>query len=140
MFKKKNFIILAIIIIFPLFIIGSSAQAGLLTNDNVKTMAEMTKTSAGFNDMSLGDLVAQILKTVLSLLGIIFLVIMVFAGYRWMTASGNEEAITNAKGTIKRAIIGLIIIISAYAITAFIFNQLPFTGNISGGGGPTILD
>jgi amino acid transporter len=76
----------------------------------------------------------MVIRAALTLLGIIFLVIIVFAGYRWMTASGNEEAIQKAQSSIKRAIIGLVIVMLAYAITAFVFNQLPFgaVGGISG--------
>jgi hypothetical protein len=72
---------------------------------------------------------AQILETVisafLSLLGIIFLVLIIYAGFGWMTAQGDEEKVTKAKDTLTRAIIGLIIIIAAYSITYFVFSVLP---------------
>jgi len=58
------------------------------------------------------------------LLGIIFIILMIYAGYNWMTAQGEEEKVTKAKTTIQRAIIGLIIVVSAYAITAFVFKSL----------------
>lgn len=139
MFKRTSLKFLLSLCILSFIFIGLNAQAGFLTHEGPQINAEMTREAAGFNTMSMGDLIAQIFKIALSLLGIIFLIIMVFAGYRWMTASGNEEAITKAKEAIKRAIIGLIIIISAYAITAFVFNQLPFSGNIQGGGGTTTI-
>jgi hypothetical protein len=138
MLKRLNFKSLLFFFIVIFVFIGIDAQAGLLTSDNVQTAAGMTREAAGFNNMSIGDLVAQIFKIALSLLGVIFLIIMVFAGYRWMTASGNEEAITSSKAAIKRAIIGLIIVISAYAITHYVFSALPFSGNIQGGGGTTV--
>lgn len=84
--------------------------------------------AAGFTDVSVGYIIAMVIQAALSLLAIIFLVIMVFAGYRWMTASGNEESIKKAQDSIKRAIIGLVIVILAYAITVFVFSQLPFSG------------
>lgn len=127
---KALFFFLSLVFISALG--GQIAHAGLLTNaGDVQAVAQTTKNAAGFTDMSPGLLAANIIGIALGLLGIIFLIIMVFAGYRWMTASGNEEAITKAKDGIKRAIIGLIIIMSAYAITYFIFNQLPF-GQVGG--------
>ena len=45
---------------------------------------------------------------------------MIYGGITWMTAGGNETTVTNAKKTITAAIIGLVIVISAYAITLFL--------------------
>ncbi|MBI4812328.1 hypothetical protein HY798_02695 [Candidatus Falkowbacteria bacterium] len=57
------------------------------------------------------------------MLGVIFIILMLYAGYNWMTASGEEEKVTKAKDTIWRAIIGLIITIGSYAIWDFILNN-----------------
>jgi len=65
-----------------------------------------------------------VIKAFLSLLGIIFIILIIWAGYNWMTAGGNEEKISKATNTITRAIIGLIITISSYAIWRFIYFKL----------------
>lgn len=75
------------------------------------------------NDMP--RIVAYVVSAFLGLLGIIFLVLIIYAGYNWMTAQGDEEKVTLAKNTLTRAIIGLIIIVAAYAITYFVFSSLP---------------
>lgn len=62
---------------------------------------------------------ADIIKTLLGLLGIIFFALTVYAGYLWMTAGGEDEKVTKAKTLLQQAIIGLAIILSAYAITLF---------------------
>ena len=80
---------------------------------------------------SVGGIVASVISAFLGLLGIIFISLMVMAGYKWMTASGNEEQIEQASSMIRRAIYGLIITVSAYAITYFIFNAMP-GGSING--------
>lgn len=133
--KKSSFILLAAILLsFPGFVLAqTSTSPGL--SDRVNTQAETMQNAAGLGDVSLGFVISMVIKAALALLGIIFLVIIVFAGYRWMTASGNEEAIQKAQSSIKRAIIGLVIVILAYAITAFVFNQLPF-GAVGGSSGP----
>jgi hypothetical protein len=69
-------------------------------------------------------IVSNIIKVVLSLLGIIFVVLLIFGGFKWMTAAGNEDAISDAKKLIIQAVIGLAIILSAYAITVFISDAL----------------
>lgn len=63
--------------------------------------------------------VAVIIRTALQLIGIVFLVLMIYAGFLWMTAGGNEENITKAKNILKASIIGLIIILASYSITYF---------------------
>ena len=63
---------------------------------------------------------ANIINIALGLLGIISVVIIVYAGFKWMTSMGNEEAIKSAKSTLIAATIGLVIILSAYIIANFV--------------------
>ena len=65
-------------------------------------------------------IVGRVIGAFLSVFGIIFLGLMIYGGYKWMMASGREEEISSAKATIRSAIIGLIIVLSAYAITFFV--------------------
>ncbi len=82
-------------------------------------------TGAGLSEQgNLGFLVGRIIKGFLGLLGTVFVVLTIYAGYLWMTASGNEEQITKAKKMITNAVIGLIIILLAYAITDFVLARL----------------
>lgn len=62
---------------------------------------------------------ANIIRTLLGLLGMIFFGFTVYAGYLWMTAGGEDEKVTKAKSLLMQAVIGLAIILSAYAITLF---------------------
>lgn len=64
------------------------------------------------------------LSLLFSLLGIIFLVLTIYAGIQWMTAQGNTSHVEKAKSTLVKAIAGLIICLSAYAITYFVMNML----------------
>lgn len=130
--KFKNLLILSLLLLTPLFF--ANAQDGSTKKSLAETMGEPTQnvlTNTSLSDFSIGAIAAIVIQTALSLLGIIFLVIMVFAGYRWMTASGNEEAVKTSKEMITRAIIGLVIVLMAYALTYFIFGHLPFSGGPS---------
>lgn len=68
--------------------------------------------------------IGAIIKVGIALTGVIFLVLMIYAGYTWMTAQGDQKKVTEAKETITRAVIGLVVIALAYGITAFVFNKL----------------
>ena len=78
----------------------------------------------GVVNTTLSTTIGTIIKAFLGLLGIIFIILIIWAGYNWMTAGGNEEKISKAKNTLTRAIIGLIIISSAYTIYLFIFLKI----------------
>lgn len=68
--------------------------------------------------------VGKILGNVLGFTGTIFFVLVIYAGLMWMTAAGNEDQIKKAQKILLAAITGLIIILSAYAITKFIGSAL----------------
>ena len=67
------------------------------------------------------DVIANIIQTGLSLLSIVFFIIVMYAGFKWMIAFGNTEGAEKAKSTLETALIGLAIILASYAITRFIF-------------------
>ena len=85
-------------------------------------------TMSGIRGASVGEIASAVIKGFLGLLGIIFIILMVYAGYLWMTAAGNEDDVKKAKDLIEAAVIGLIIIVAAYSITHFVFNALSKTG------------
>ncbi|MFH1173457.1 MAG: hypothetical protein V1692_02920 [bacterium] len=81
------------------------------------------------------DIVANIVQIFLGLLSVIFLILMIYAGYLWMTASGSEDKITKAKHILLNASIGLAIVLSAYALTWFVFEYFHIAGGgVSNGG------
>lgn len=81
--------------------------------------------------------VARIIRVAMGLLGIVAVVIILIGGFKWMTAGGNEEQVGEAKKWIFSGVIGLAIILSAYALASFIISQLVTattgTGAVTGG-------
>jgi hypothetical protein len=74
-------------------------------------------------------IVGAVVTLVLGLLGVVFLVLAIYAGYSWMTAGGNEETVEKAKKTIVNSIIGIIVVLAAYALSRLIvvtFGSLVF--------------
>ncbi|MFH1254992.1 MAG: hypothetical protein V1667_00765, partial [bacterium] len=80
---------------------------------------------AGFKTgVTFNDIVGTVITAALSLIGVLFLILAIYAGYNWMIARGEEEKVEKAKNTITRAIVGVIIIIAAYAISIFVMGKL----------------
>lgn len=67
---------------------------------------------------------AAVINILLGFLGIIAVVIILFGGFRWMTAAGNEDQVSTAKKMIGAGVIGLIIILMAFGIAQFVLNAL----------------
>ena len=68
--------------------------------------------------------VANVIRIALSFLGIVAVVIVLWGGVLWMTAAGSSEKVDSAKKVLFSGLIGLIIILSAFALTQFVINQL----------------
>ncbi len=68
--------------------------------------------------------VARIINFALGFLGVIAVVLILFAGFKWMTSAGNEDKVGEAKQMLGAAVIGLIIILAAWAVTNFIISNL----------------
>jgi len=83
---------------------------------------------------SIEEIAGTVIQLVLGLLGLIALVIVLYAGFMWMTSAGNEEKISQAKKMLVAGVIGLVIILASYAITSFILGAIQ-EGTNGGGGG-----
>jgi len=87
----------------------------------LKTTAE----AAGFsNPKSIPEIIGALIGTFLSLVGVIFLCLIIYGGFKWMTSAGNEAKVLSAKKILTDSVIGLVIILAAYSITRFIFDAL----------------
>ncbi len=92
---------------------GIKDSPGILRNETLPPTGINAKDT-------LPQLVGTIINVALSLIGLIFLCLMVYAGFLWLTARGEAEPIDKAKEIIKTSIIGLVVVMSAYAITALV--------------------
>jgi fumarate reductase subunit D len=110
-------IILISILVLPYFVFATTNPA----LDNLQRVGPEGGYAADTDEFSMSELIGTVVSSVLSLLGVIFIVLMLYGGYNWMTAAGDESKLERAKNTIRRAIIGLIILVSSYAIWNFIY-------------------
>lgn len=93
----------------PLFILGNTvSQAGYTSGS-----------TQGFV-LYIGTIIQYVIAT----LGIIIFILIIYAGWRWMTAQGNTEQIDEAKAWLRNGVIGLVLVMMAYGIALFIINRL----------------
>jgi len=126
----KQFFIIAILATYLLAPIASQAYSpfdgGVITGmkDNTDTLID-NNYDPSTNGNTLNVIVAMIIQVFLGFLGTIFVVLMVYAGYTWMTASGDEKKVEKAQNTLQWAIVGLLIVLAAYILTYFVFSAVP---------------
>jgi len=79
------------------------------------------------NSLSAGDprtIIGRIINVVLGFLGVIAVGIILLGGFKWMTAGGNEDKVSEAKKLLGAGVIGLVIILAAWAVATFVINQI----------------
>jgi hypothetical protein len=80
--------------------------------------------NTGLGEADLEKTIARLIKVALGFLGIIAVIIVLMGGFKWMTAGGNDEKVTEAKKMLIAGVIGMAIILSAYAITTFVVSSI----------------
>ena len=106
--------------VLPAEAISLSGQKGFEGNTGGKIGSQF----GGEKSNSLKIIIAGVVKVVLSCMGLVFVIMIIWAGWTWMTAGGNEEKVKTAMAQIRNGIIGLIIIMGAWAITVFVTTNI----------------
>ncbi|MBI5369874.1 hypothetical protein HZA85_01635 [Candidatus Uhrbacteria bacterium] len=121
----------ALLIAAPIVLGGAHnalAAPGPLTKDELfggkgKT-GDTFAANAGLGNANLIDTISSIIRVALGFLGVIAVVIILLGGFKWMTSGGNDTKVGEAKKLIFAGIIGLVIVLSAYAIANFVIGQI----------------
>jgi len=118
---KRFFILLMVFVLFCAIVAMAPNALALDTITNLKTTAD-TGFGNGYtgkqNDPS--TIIGKVVGAGLAFIGVLFLILMIYGGFTWMLARGNEQEVTRAKDLIYSAVIGLVIVLAAYAITAYV--------------------
>lgn len=80
----------------------------------------------------LGGLVSNLVGVFIMFAGLMLILYFVWAGLRWMTAGGEKQALTEARGRLTNALIGFLIVLAAWALYTLIRYML----GLGGAGGP----
>lgn len=133
MFKKNKGLPVLLVAFFLFFSLNFVLASDYGLNETVSqgklksafSVSSVGNDSGKFISSRLGILIGAIL----SFIGVIFMGLIIFGGFKWMLARGNEQEVEKARDLIMQAIVGLIIVLSAYAITAFVGEQLTSTNS-----------
>lgn len=122
-------IILVSFLAVPATALAQSATATpAMASNHLLDMLSAVGTAGGYQTdpakASTPMIVGLIIRAFLNFLGITFIILMIIAGYGWMTANGNEEQVKKSIATIKQSLIGLIVAISAWTIWNFVLEKL----------------
>jgi Ni,Fe-hydrogenase I cytochrome b subunit len=97
-----------------------NAQAEII-NSGLKSQIQ---TKTGLGDSNPVQIAATMIGYFLTILGILSVGIIIYGGFKWMTAGGNEESVKKARGTLTAATIGLVVILSSYSIALYVFSVI----------------
>ena len=118
-----NIILISFVLTLPYFVFATSTgtiqtnENSLNPLDNLKTIgSEFGAYSATTDENTVFLAVGLVINVVFSFLAVVFFAFITFSGYRWMMASGNQEAINKAKSILKQSTIGLAIVVGSWGI------------------------
>jgi uncharacterized membrane protein YwzB len=80
--------------------------------------------SGTYSQGSLASFIGKLISALLGAVGLVFLVLTIYAGILYMTAMGAPDKVKKAKDMLTQALLGLIIIVGAYALTSFVIDEL----------------
>lgn len=123
-------ILAAILFVEPTFAQESKIFNAWGTGSNLETQS-------GLSSSEPTTVVLNVVYWVVTLLGVLFFMLMLYAGMRWMTAGGNPEHVTKAKETLRSSILGLLITMGSAAIGNFVIIR---TASLSGNSSLTLID
>ena len=112
--NKKTIMALAGTVLWVLpMVVGAQASLGIEWGG-----------STGLGSRDLKETITAVLNVLLGFLGIIAVIVILLGGFKWMTAGGNEDKVGEAKKLIGAGIVGLVIILAAYAIATYVINVI----------------
>ncbi len=123
--KHRNALLLgvaALVSVFSLSPATSNAQIDPGTDYGLNPVAENINVTTGETDARI--VIIRLINLALTFLGLIAVILILWGGFKWMTAGGNDEAVGEAKKIIIASVIGLAIILSAYAIAQFFVSNI----------------
>ena len=114
-------LLMLVALVSPLLI---QAQVPGLEEKTAGELGEMAGEAGYKQEKTLPEIIGGVIKIIISLLGIVAAIIIIIGGFQWMTSGGSEEKIKKAKGLMINGIIGLVLVVFAYAIATFVISSL----------------
>ena len=123
--KNKFIFLLTILVSMGLLGITFGADAKQTIGDAPRFLNEAVAPT-GIPNKDVAIYVGEVAQWIFGITGLLFFLLMVYAGMMWFFARGEDDKISDARKTIIAAIIGLFIAVSGFAITTFVSSSLGF--------------
>jgi len=123
--KKFAVIAMAAIMLAPAFVfLPANAQDDSALWGNKKDAVKDQMGAISGSERDPREIMAAAINVLMGFLGIIAVLIILFGGFKWMTAQGAEDKIDDAKKLLAAGVIGLVIILSSWALANFVLTQV----------------
>lgn len=127
--KRTRATIGVFVAVLSCVLVGAGIAHAQVQSEALTAFGSATRLSA----TPLPIVIARLIRAFIGILGILSVVIILFAGFRYMTAAGDQEKVARAKRMLVQAAVGLAIILSSFVITQFVLNALLRSAGLSGG-------
>lgn len=87
-------------------------------------LAKISNASVGLPETDAGDVLKNGLNIAYFAVGIVAVIIVIYAGFQYVTSNGDSSKASTAMKTILYAVIGIAVVISAFAITNFVIESI----------------
>jgi hypothetical protein len=129
--KKVKLFLLIMLIVSQFFVISIALAASYLGSkadnfglDTAASYAEMKNVPINSASNTPLTLANTIINVSLTFLAVVFFLLALYAGFKWMIALGNSEQAEKSKEVLEAALIGLVIILTAYGVSYFVFKVM----------------
>ena len=112
-------ILIALMVLAPT--LAAKAQPGSVDDWGFN---DFQNTNIALGSRPLRETIGGVINIILGFLGILTTLIILLGGFKWMTSQGNTEKVDEAKKLIGAGIVGLVIVLTAYAVSRFILSEL----------------
>lgn len=112
--KLKNVLVFSLTLLFFIFLLNLNSVSA----ETVKLPNPLG------NNVTVPILIGRVINSVLGIVGSLALIMFVYGGITWMTASGNEQSVTKGRNIIMWAALGLVVIFSSYALVRFVIQAI----------------
>ena len=122
--KKYLILVPTIIVFLGVITLQLHALPALADSAQSELQSGANAAGGGASSPSINSIVATVVNILSGIVGVVAVVMIVIAGFKYVTSGGDEGGIRSAKNTLVYAIVGLVIVVLAQSIVAFVLNKI----------------
>ncbi|MFA6304631.1 MAG: hypothetical protein WCV73_04385 [Patescibacteria group bacterium] len=104
-----------------LFLLPVNALLAITPDERFRNLADKSGFDTNVSITKI-TIVTEIITYALGFVALFFLIMILYSGYQWMSAGGNDETIEQAKSRMKNAILGFVVIMISYSLALLVIS------------------